>query len=112
MDKKKLCDVGEIMEIKKIKKILIETTNDYFESQDMDIKANENTVLFGKDSVLDSMGLVNVIIDIESRFLDEGYEISLTSEKAMSRRSSPFRTVSTLAEFIEEQISEKKDSDE
>ena len=90
------------------KKILIETTNEYFESQDFNEKANEDTTLFGKESVLDSMGLVNVIIDIESRFLDENIEISLTSEKAMSRRESPFRTISTLAEFIEEQIAAKE----
>ena len=58
------------------------------------------------------MGLVNVIIDIESRFLDEGYEISLTSEKAMSRRNSPFRTISTLAEFIEEQVTANEEINE
>ena len=92
----------------KIKHILLNVVNEYFESQDIEEKATEKTVLFGQDSALDSMGLVNVIIDIESRFLDEGYEISLTSEKAMSRRNSPFRTVSTLAEFIEEHINTKK----
>ena len=90
----------------KIEKVLIETINEYFESQDIDQVANDETILFGKDSVLDSMGLVNVIIDIESRFLDDDIEISLTSEKAMSRRNSPFRTVATLAEYIIEQIEE------
>jgi acyl carrier protein len=100
------------MEKSEIEKILIETTNDYFESQDFNEKANKDTVLFGRESVLDSMGLVNVIIDIESKFLDEGYEISLTSEKAMSRRQSPFRTISTLADFIEEQITSKERNDE
>ena len=94
------------MAIAKIIEILIEVINDYFESQDINDKANEQTVLFGKDSILDSMGLVNIIIDIESRFLDEDIEISLTSEKAMSRRNSPFRTVSTLADYIVEQIEE------
>ena len=96
------------MEILETKKILIEIINEYFESQDFNEKANEDTTLFGKESVLDSMGLVNVIIDIESKFLDENIEISLTSEKAMSRRESPFRTISTLAEFIEEQIAAKE----
>ena len=100
------------MNKERITQTLIETTNEYFESQDFNEKANGNTVLFGSESVLDSMGLVNVIIDIESRFLDKGYEISLTSEKAMSRKQSPFRTISTLAEFIEEQITEKEKSDE
>lgn len=98
--------------MKKIEELLFQTLNDYFESQDMEISADENTILFGKESVLDSMGLVNVIIDIESKFLDEDIEISLMSEKAMSRRNSPFRTISTLTKFIEEQIVEKEESDE
>ena len=100
------------MRIPEILKTLIETTNEYFESQDFTEKANQNTVLFGKKSIIDSVGLVNIIIDVESRFLDEGYEISLTSEQAMSRRNSPFRTISTLAEFIEEQVTANEEIDE
>ena len=83
---------------------VVKVLNDYFETQEIGEKATKNTTLFGKYSVLDSMGLVNVIIDIESRFLDEDIDISLTSEKAMSRRNSPFRTVESLADFIVEQI--------
>ena len=100
------------MKINEVKEILIETINEYFEGQEIDEKATEKTVLFGKGSVLDSMGLVNIIIDIESRFLDEDIEISLTSEKAMSRRNSPFRTIATLSEFIEEQVTENGGIDE
>ena len=92
------------MEKEKIIANLTIVLDEYFESQEIDEHANENTVLFGKDSILDSMGLVNIIIDIESRFLDEDIEISLTSEKAMSRRKSPFRTVNTLADYIVDQI--------
>ncbi len=94
------------METSEINKILIEATNEYFESQDFNERPNDDTVLFGKESILDSMGLVNVIIDIESRFLDEGYEISLTSEKAMSRNVSPFKNVGTLTDYIVELLSE------
>lgn len=100
------------MKKEQIKELVIEATSDYFESQEVEIKANEDTVLFGKESVLDSMGLVNIIIDIESKFLDEDIEISLMSEKAMSRRQSPFRTITTLADFIKEQIAEKEESNE
>ena len=92
------------MKRKEIKRRIIGTITDYFETQDIDKNVNENTVLFGENSALDSMGLVNVIVDIEANFLDENHEISLTSEKAMSRRNSPFRTIETLAEFINEQI--------
>jgi len=84
--------------------IVIKCIDEYFDSQDISESASKNTVLFGNKSMLDSIGLVSVIVDIESKFSDEDIEISLTSEKAMSRRNSPFRTISTLAEFIKEQI--------
>ena len=94
----------ECMNIERITNVLIDVLNEYFRTQEIKVKTTKETALFGKESVLDSMGLVNIIIDVESRFLDEDIEISLTSEKAMSRRNSPFRTISTLAEFIKEQI--------
>ena len=100
------------MEQKKIQKMIIECCKSYFEDNEQTVNVDADTTLFGVNSMLDSMGLVNVIIDIESRFLDEDYEISLTSEKAMSRRNSPFRTISTLAEFIEEQITANEGNDE
>lgn len=92
------------MKISKIKDIIIRIVKDYFEIIEQNIEVNDETCLFGVNAVLDSMGLVNVIVDIESIFLDDGIEITLTSEKAMSRRNSPFRTIETLAEFIIEQI--------
>ncbi|MBU3677822.1 MAG: hypothetical protein FGM54_11680 [Chitinophagaceae bacterium] len=69
----------------------------------MDIQANESTPLFGAESVLDSMGLVHLIVDIEARLRDAGSPVSLISEQAMSQRNSPFRTVATLSEFIASQ---------
>ena len=77
---------------------------DYLEAQDNYSNVTTDTVLFGDNSVLDSMGLVNIVIDLESIFLDKGYEISLTSDVAMSRRQSPFRNIATLADFIYEQL--------
>jgi acyl carrier protein len=94
------------MEKKKIEEVVIAAFHDYFETQDIQDKVDTDTVLFGGEAALDSMGLVNVVIDIESFFHAEGYNISLTSERAMSRRSSPFRTVSTLVDFIAELIDE------
>jgi acyl carrier protein len=73
----------------------------------MKIEISDNTPLLGSDSVLDSIGLVNVIIDIESKFADEGIEISLTSAEAMSRRNSPFRKVVALVDFITESCEEE-----
>ena len=55
------------------------------------------------------MGLVNCIVDIETSFLDEGMEISLTSEAAMSGRISPFRSVGALCIFIARQLGVMED---
>lgn len=63
-----------------------------------------DTCLFGDNSIFDSIGLVNYIVDVETHFQNYGFELSLMSEDAMSRRKSPFRTIDSLAEFISEQI--------
>lgn len=94
------------MQRQEIENIIIAILANYFEIQGIEEKVTHETKLFGRDSSLDSMGLVNVVVDIESEFAEKGHEISLMSENAMSRRKSPFISVSTLAEFIDEQISE------
>lgn len=70
-------------------------------SLDNDVVLNENTRLFGTSSIFDSMELVQFIVETES-LLDEKFqiEIELTSELAMSRRSSPFISIHNLVEYI------------
>ena len=48
------------------------------------------TQLFGQKALLDSLGIVTLVMELEQR-LEEEHEISivLADEKAMSRRSSP-----------------------
>lgn len=87
-----------------IRSVVIDSVREYLESEEAEIEVNEDVVLFGTGGIVDSMGLVNIIVDIESKFLDEGFEVSLTSERAVSRQTSPFKTVSTLIEFIAEDI--------
>jgi acyl carrier protein len=88
------------MQRQDIVQLLIQTLTDYFQEQALSVDVNEQTPLFGSDSVLDSMGLVNIIVDIESRLRGNNFDVSLISEQAMSQRNSPFRTVSTLVDFI------------
>ena len=92
------------MKKENIIKLIILKVNDSFEEESIKTIVTTETPLFGRNSEIDSMGLVNLIVDIESYFLEKGYDISLTSEKAMSRNHSPFRSIISLAEFIEEQI--------
>jgi acyl carrier protein len=66
------------------------------------IKKNEDTVIFGIDSALDSIGLVNFITIIEQKIEEEtGKFITIADERAMSMENSPFKTVGTLKEYIE-----------
>jgi acyl carrier protein len=61
----------------------------------------EETVIVGKDAVVDSIGVVSLVVEIE-QLLEAEYDLAVTlaSEKAMSQRSSPFRTVGVLADYI------------
>lgn len=65
------------------------------------------TRLFGEDGVLDSMGLVTLVVAVEQAIEDEfGRSIGLADEKALSRKRSPYRSVDALAEYAEEQLGE------
>ena len=79
----------------------IENTNQARED-DEQIDASPTAPLFGGDGPLDSMALVALVIDIEEALADEGVEVRLTDEKAMSQSRSPFRDVPSLVAFIEQ----------
>lgn len=69
--------------------------------QSEQVEKSEDAQIFGTESSLDSMGLVNLITIIEQRIEDEtGKFISIADEKAMSMESSPFKTVKSLKEYI------------
>jgi acyl carrier protein len=59
-----------------------------------------DTALIGENSELDSMSLVLLIVDVEQQIeLRLGQKISLVNERAMSARSSPFRSISSMANY-------------
>jgi len=61
----------------------------------------EETRLIGSKSVLDSLGLVTLVVDIEQRVEQEyGCYVPLTDERAMSQTHSPFRSPLTLADYL------------
>ena len=66
------------------------------------------TVLFGKDGKLDSLGIVTLVVIIEQNIEDE-FDVSITiaDERAMSQKYSPFRTIGSLADYIEMLLKEK-----
>jgi len=61
----------------------------------------EDTVLVGADPVLDSLGVVQLIVEVEQRVEQaHGISVTLANDKAMSARNSPFRTVGVLTDHL------------
>lgn len=70
-------------------------------------EANADAPLFGPGGNLDSLALVQLIAEIESRVSEEfGKDIAIADERAMSRSRSPFRTVATLRDYLAELLAE------
>lgn len=62
---------------------------------------NDDTVIVGPAAVIDSIGVVSLIVDIEQRLeMDHEVSVTLANDKAMSQKSSPFRTPAVLADHI------------
>lgn len=64
-----------------------------------------DVALIGTDARLDSLGLVNLIVLVEEKVQQTlGIGVTLVDERAMSQSKSPFRTLGSLTEFVEEQV--------
>ena len=69
------------------------------------IKLTSDSKLFGGGGPLDSMALVNMLVELEEFIEDEvDVTVTLADEKAMSRRTSPFSRVKYLIEYINEKV--------
>lgn len=74
------------------------------------IELSIDSKLFGGGGPLDSMALVNLVVDLEELIEDDfGKTITLADEKAMSRRTSPFSRVQNLIDYVQEQLNSNND---
>lgn len=89
--------------------LVIQVVKEIGEDQDNQalINATEDTRLFGEN--LDSMGIVFLVTDLEGRIADElDVGLTLADERAMSQKTSPFRSVKTLVKYAGTLIQEAK----
>lgn len=82
------------MNIEKAKGIVISVINNALEGK---AEITEEIQLIGGESVLDSMKLVEVCLALEDLADEYGFEFDWTSEAAMSKSRSMFRSVTALA---------------
>jgi len=91
--------------------IIISSLKQIISEQDAEFSAgdfNESSRLFGPGSLLDSLSLVSLIVDIEQRLQEKlDISIAIADERAMSLEKSPFRTIGTLAEYVQFLVEEK-----
>lgn len=61
----------------------------------------EDTRLAGNGAIIDSIGLVTIIMEVEASINETiGTMIVIADERAMSQTKSPFRTIGTLADYV------------
>lgn len=91
----------------KIKNIVIDEVKAVLDVETKDI--NVETKLFGIGGILDSMSLVSMIVAVEQDIEDEfDVQITIADARAMSQKNSPFRTIGTLIEYINEVMGKEK----
>jgi acyl carrier protein len=72
------------------------------------LTVTDDMPLIGGESVLDSMKLVELCLALEDKAADMGFEFDWTSDAAMSRSRSMFRTAGALASEFINQMEAKK----
>jgi acyl carrier protein len=75
---------------------------------DSSATVSENTPLIGDERALDSMKFLELCLSLEDIATDLGFEFDWTSETAMSRSRSMFRTAGSLADEFVSQMTDKR----
>ena len=97
------------MRKEEIENHLLKLLKDFIRENEIKLNSDvdSSTRLIGSSPVFDSIELVSFIVEVEQFLEDEcNIEIGLTTENAMSRRTSPFLSIEAMTNYILEQINE------
>ena len=86
------------MNIEQAEEIVITAISEALEDLEDKAEVSDEMQLIGGESLLDSMKLVEVCLVLEDLADEHGFEFDWTSEAAMSKSRSMFRSVASLAE--------------
>jgi acyl carrier protein len=76
--------------------------------KDETAEVTDEMPLIGGDSALDSINLVELCLALEDKAAEMGFEFDWTSDMAMSRSRSMFRTAGALVSEFQDQMGRKK----
>lgn len=101
-------------ELSRITELVVRLCRDHNDiaepERQIDLTGPETARLYGREGVLDSLGLVSLLASIEQAFEDEyGVHITIADERAFSQARSPFRTVASLSEYVHRISGENRD---
>jgi len=86
----------------RVSEFLLDSLKEFQQRQEIpeDSILDHDTLLMGDGGVIDSRSLVELLIGLEE-FLEEQFsaDFNWTTDRAMSAKRSPFRTLKSLAEF-------------
>lgn len=69
---------------------------------------DENTLIYGSNGYLDSLGIASLVIAIEEKVREKfNISISLATEKAMSRTATPFKDIKSLSMYLKDLLKER-----
>lgn len=94
------------MDINEIKAVIIAALNEILEERGLDtVTDQDQTQLFGEGSLIDSLDLVTIVVQIEEAIREKvGRSVEIVDENSVISDDSPFRTVSTLANLVKEKL--------
>ena len=95
----------------KVKQIILNAIHAIGEMEDKEefLNPTEELRLFGGRGVMDSLNIVMLIAEVEEQILEElNQSIILADDRAMSQKTSPFRSVKSLVKYIMKLIDEQK----
>lgn len=94
------------MDAEKIKSMIIEGVTAVLRDKSIEQDVAGDFHLFGSGSVIDSLDLVTIVVDLEQGIRDEtGQEVEIVDEEAIVSSDSPFRTVDTMTAYVKGKLS-------
>ena len=87
----------------KVMQAIFSAVDSFNDEQPKDARVEKapDTPLFGEGAVLDSIGLVNLIVAVEQRVEEElGVPVILADDRALSQKNNPFSTIEALTDYV------------
>ncbi len=86
---------------KPTEKVVTDALSILYHELRIEMPIDSDTIIYGTSSLLNSLSLVRLIVEIEDAiFLSTGQQILIANDRALSLKHSPFYSVATLSAYI------------